>query len=106
MALGQGTPPPTGPHLQGGPAGPTTVFMQGFLACSRAELQQLLPLQFMGDRQARSSKKERRGTLVMSRYLDTRSRTEQGWGSLSGRGTSAAGSRRPWGAGDSGEGGE
>lgn len=48
MALGQGTPPPTGPHLQGGPAGPTTVFMQGFLACSRAELQQLLPLQFMG----------------------------------------------------------
>lgn len=43
----------------------------------------------LGDRQASSSKKERRGTPVMSRYRATRCHTEQGWGSRLGQGTSA-----------------
>lgn len=36
------------PHLQGGPAGPAAVLGQLLLACSRAELQQLIPLQLAG----------------------------------------------------------
>lgn len=49
-----------------------------------------------GERQASSSKKERRGTLAMSRYCDTRCLTEQGWGSPTRLGASAVASRRPW----------
>lgn len=51
-----------------------------------------------GERQARSSKKERRGTLAMSRYWDTRRRMEQGWGSCAGQVT-PAGDGTLWGAG-------
>lgn len=49
-----------------------------------------------GDRQARSSKKERRGTLAMSRYRVTRCHTEQGWGSPGGEDTPATGVEVSW----------